>query len=129
MSDVRGHEVETGTARSDASFIERLADRVGVHTSARTVYADPVEHGGVTVIPVAKVRWGFGGGSGSGKGDASGSGGGGGVQVWPIGYIELKDGTSAFRPIRDPSTLVPVVVAGGLVGWLLLRGLRKLIRS
>jgi uncharacterized spore protein YtfJ len=46
-------------------FIERLADRVGAKASVRAVFGDPIERGGITVIPVAKVRWGFGGGAGS----------------------------------------------------------------
>jgi uncharacterized spore protein YtfJ len=120
-----------------ASFVERLAKRLGLSASAKAVFADPVERDGVTVIPVAKVRWGFGGGSGSGrkfkKGDVSdtgqGGGGGGGVHVSPLGYIEMKDGEVEYKPIRDPAALVPLVAVGGIVGCILLRGLRKLIRK
>jgi uncharacterized spore protein YtfJ len=120
-----------------ASFVERLAKRLGISASAKAVFAEPVERDGVTVIPVAKVRWGFGGGSGSGrkfkKGDVSnqghGGGGGGGVHVAPLGYIEIKEGKAEYKPIRDPAALVPLVAVGGIVGWILLRGLRKLLRK
>jgi uncharacterized spore protein YtfJ len=120
-----------------ASFVERLAKRLGLSASAKAVFGEPVERDGVTVVPVAKVRWGFGGGSGAGrkfkKGDVSGKGGGGGgggaVHVSPLGYIEIKEGEAEYKPIRDPAALVPLVAVGGIVGWILLRGLRKLLRK
>ncbi|MCC7085316.1 MAG: hypothetical protein IT427_09950 [Pirellulales bacterium] len=120
-----------------SSFLERLADRLGFSASAKAVFSDPVECDGVTVIPVAKVRWGFGGGSGRERrlkngairGKDGGGGAGGGVKVAPLGYIEIKEGNTEYKPIRDPATLVPVVVVGGIAGWILLRGLRKLIRK
>jgi hypothetical protein len=47
----------------------------------------------------------------------------------PVGYIELKDGESNFKPIHDPMNFVPLVAVGGFAGWMLLRALRKLIRK
>jgi uncharacterized spore protein YtfJ len=47
-------------------FVERMAERVGGKASVRAVFGDPIERDGITVIPVARVRWGFGGGAGSG---------------------------------------------------------------
>ncbi len=115
------------------TLLDRMAERVGSNARAETVYGAPVERDGVTVIPVAKVRWGFGGGDGSSTGDGathgvgSGSGGGGGVTVSPLGYIELVDGSSRFRRIHDPVGLLPVVFGAGLVALLLLRSLRKIV--
>jgi uncharacterized spore protein YtfJ len=134
MSD--NHDQRSDTPQR-ASFVERLAKRLGLSASAKAVFGEPVERDGVTVIPVAKVRWGIGGGSGAGrkfkKGDVSGKGqgggGGGGVHVAPLGYIEIKDGEAEYKPIRDPAALVPLVAVGGIVGWILLRGLRKLLRK
>ncbi len=124
--------IENGTGQDTpkrkVSFVERVAEKMGIHASAKAVYADPVEHDGVTVIPVAKLRWGFGGGSGRKKGKR-GQGGGGGMHAAPLGYIEMKDGQTQFKPIRDPLALVPVVCAGALAGWVVLRSLRKLIRG
>ena len=110
------------------SFLERLAERLGMNASAKAVYAEPVERDGTTIIPVAKVRWGFGGGGGKSKKER-GIGAGGGVHVSPLGYIEMKDGATEFKPIRDPVALVPVVLVAGATGWVLLRALRKLIRG
>jgi uncharacterized spore protein YtfJ len=39
------------------TLVERIAERLGVTVKAATVYGDPVERGGLTVIPVAKARW------------------------------------------------------------------------
>jgi uncharacterized spore protein YtfJ len=119
------------TSKTDA-FIDRLAEKLGGVASARAVYGEPVERDGVTVIPVAKVRWGFGGGDGNSE-QGSGSGGGGGVLASPIGYIELRDGAAEFRPIKDPVSemlaTLPLVFAGGIVAGIVLGGLRKLIRG
>ncbi len=38
-------------------FLERLAEKLGMHATAATVFAPPVERDGVTVIPVAKARF------------------------------------------------------------------------
>src|SRR5712691_4977917 len=87
-------------SRAD-TFLERLAETLGMHAQASAIFGEPVERDGVTVIPVAKARWGLGGGGGH-KAEGEGSGGGGGVIVSPVGYIELKDGESRFRPVQDP---------------------------
>ncbi len=106
-----------------------MARRLAGKARAARVFAEPIERDGVTVVPVAKVRWGFGGGGGMAKRKRRGMGGGGGAQVAPLGYIEIQGGHSRFRPIHDPAAYVPLVVAGGLAGWVLLRGIRKLIRK
>lgn len=97
-------------------FLVTLADRLGATAKASVVFADPIESNGVTVIPVAKARWGFGGGSGR-KADEQGSGGGGGVQVSPIGFIEMSNGRARFQQIHTVS--LPVVAFGAFVGFLI----------
>lgn len=109
-----------------SSLVERLAQQLSTTATAQTVYGPPVEREGVTVIPVARVWYGFGGGSGSAATEAAGSGGGGGVVVTPVGYLELKQGTTRFRPIRSSAT--SLVAVSGLVAWLLLRSVPKLLR-
>jgi uncharacterized spore protein YtfJ len=79
---------------------ERLAQVIGREMRAKAIFGKPVSAGGLTVIPVAKARWGFGGGSG-GDGAQQGSGGGGGAQMSPVGYIEVRESGAVFKPIRD----------------------------
>lgn len=130
-TDIERQITRQMTSKAD-SFIERMAERLGGHASVRAVYADPVERDGVTVIPVAKVRWGFGGGGGEGQ-EGGGSGGGGGITATPIGYIEIRNGVAEFRPIRDTVAelvaILPLVVAGGFAAAMVLGGMRKLLRG
>src|ERR1043166_1760167 len=100
-------------------FISAIAEKLGSVARAATVFGEPVERDGITVIPVAKARWGFGGGAGHGK-DEDGAGGGGGVQVTPVGFIEIKDHAANFRPIRTVS--LSWIIAGSILSLLLLRG-------
>lgn len=98
-------------------FIGTIAEKLGAAAKAATVFGEPVERDGVTVIPVAKARWGFGGGAGQRK-DEDGAGGGGGVQVTPVGFIEIKDHEANFRPIRTLS--LPWIIVGSVVSLFLI---------
>jgi uncharacterized spore protein YtfJ len=121
---------ENGTniqTEEGASLPERLAEAFKTFADAKMIYGDPIERDGVTIIPFAKLRYGFGGGRGRHDRD-EGGGGGGGMIVQPAGYIELKEGSSRFLAIREPATFVPLVMAGGLTGLLMARGLYKMLR-
>ena len=113
-------------------LIERLAELIGAKAGVRTVFGEPVQQGGVTVIPVARVRWGFGGGGGRSEaaadGPASGSGGGGGVAADPIGYVEIGSDGATFRPIREPYPSPAFLIASGLTAAIVIRALARLIR-
>jgi uncharacterized spore protein YtfJ len=99
-------------------LLERIGQTVGQRAQASTIFGEAVEREGVTVIPVAKARFGFGGGGGSGthreEDQGSGGGGGGGVAVSPIGYIELRDRSSQFKRISTPMDLLALVVAASV---------------
>ena len=114
-----------------ATLLERLGQQLSTTAAAQTVYGTPVERDGITVIPVARVRYGFGGGGGSGTqaGEyvGSGLGAGAGVSLTPVGYIELREGRSRFRPIR--SSVVPLVAVSGAIAWLLLRSVPRLLKN
>jgi uncharacterized spore protein YtfJ len=96
------------------ALLERIGETVGQRAQVSTIFGEPVEREGVTVIPVGRARFGFGGGGGSGsrEGDeGSGGGGGGGVAVGPVGYIELHEGSASFKRILTPADLLALVVA------------------
>jgi uncharacterized spore protein YtfJ len=126
-------EVERQAAGPAATLLERLAERLGGQAGAAAVYGAPVERDGVTVIPVAKVTWGLGvRGATKTTSEDSEPRGGGGVMVAPLGYIEIARGEARFRPIRDPMMLWGVgslIMAAGLGAWLVLAGLRRLVRG
>jgi uncharacterized spore protein YtfJ len=118
-------------ARPAAELLERLAGKLGAKASVSTVFGDPVERDGITIIPVATVGFGFGAGVGVGrktKDDDQGQGGGGGGGTWaaPRGYIEVKDGEAVFKPIRDPKT--DALLAALVTGSTALQVMRMLLR-
>lgn len=129
-------EIERAVQGQTGAILDRLAERLRGAANAAAVYGAPVARDGVTVIPVAKVRWAFGGGGGTGRspggnGTGSGEGGGGGVLATPMGYIEMRDGGTEFKQINDPITMLivpPIIIAAGITAMLILRGLRLLIR-
>ena len=125
-------KAEDSTRRAD-QVAATLAERVGSRAGVSAIFGEPVERDGVTVIPVGRVRWGFGGGGGGGTGrrggemEGEGSGGGGGAVAAPVGYIQISGGTARYTPIGFP---VPpaTMVAAAAAAFLLMRGLRALLR-
>jgi hypothetical protein len=112
---------ESSTEQSDA-LVQRLADALGSTAGASAAYGEPVERDGVTVIPVAKVRWGVGGGSGNSKSTerfaGGGNGGMGATAVSPVGYIELHEGEAKFHRIKEyvPPWMWPPALLIGTLG-------------
>lgn len=108
--------------RAVEQILATLAEHVSARLNASTVFGSPVERDGVTIIPVAAVRFTFGGGCG-GDSQRGGEGEGGGAigRGTATGYIELKDGRSRFVPTVDPARMLALVGAGVLVGMLVSR--------
>jgi uncharacterized spore protein YtfJ len=113
-------------------LLERLAELVGAKAGVQAVFGEPVSRQNLTVIPVARVRWGFGGGGGRAEtppsGPASGSGGGGGVAADPIGYVELGPDGATFRPIREPYPGPVFLIAAAVAASIVLRALARVAR-
>jgi uncharacterized spore protein YtfJ len=98
-------------------LLKRIGQAVGDKAKVSTVFGEPVEREGITVIPVAKARFGFGGAGGSGargSEEGAGGGGGGGAVVSPVGYIELHEGVARFRRISSSMDAVMLVVAAAI---------------
>lgn len=110
--------------RRTDELLTTLVDRIGGHFTASTVFGTPVERPGVTVIPVASWRFGFGGGGGvdttaEEQAERGGEGGGGGGIGAPLGYIEITDHGSRFVPVIHPARVAAIccatIVAFGLI--------------
>jgi Sporulation protein YtfJ (Spore_YtfJ) len=124
-SEPTGHESSSSVPqRRTDELLATLADRIGARFDASNVFGTPVERDGVTVIPVATIRFGIGGGSGSdpSKGQ-DGQGGGGGGVASAAGYIELKNGRSRFVPAVHPARMFLLVGAATLAALAILRPL------
>jgi uncharacterized spore protein YtfJ len=109
-------EMQDRSALAD-ELLQRIGQTVGDNAKVSTVFGEPVEREGITVIPVAKARFGFGGGGGAGAREGeegSGGGGGGGAFVSPVGYIEVRDGGAQFKRTSSAVDLLALVAAASL---------------
>src|SRR5262245_59743724 len=83
--------------------------------------------GGRTVIPIARVSYGFGAGGGA-RGSAEdasergGSGGGAGMSARRVGALEITEAGTRFLPFVDPARLGIALIVGFLIGLTLCRG-------
>lgn len=123
-------DAQANAAGGSARILESLAEKLGGRASVTAVFGEPVTHDGVTVVPVARVGFGIGGGAGHRRGaeGGGGGGGGGGVEARPVGFIEIKDGTAVFQPIRDPWRDIALPLGAALAGTLGMWALRALGR-
>jgi Sporulation protein YtfJ (Spore_YtfJ) len=130
-SDPSAREVSPSVPqhRTD-ELLASLAEQIGARFDASNVFGMPVERDGVTVIPVATIRFGIGGGGGSDprKGQ-DGEGGGGAGTASAAGYIELKDGRSRFVPAVHPARMLLLVAAATLAGLAIMRPLLAASRA
>jgi uncharacterized spore protein YtfJ len=110
-------EVEYGQS-GDSAIVERKHSGSG---DRKTVYGEPIEAQGKTIIPVAKIVFGFGAGAASGGVKEStargeGGGGGGGARAIPVGIVEVSAQNTRFVPITDRKKLAGAVALGALLG-------------
>ena len=92
-----------------AKTLRSLGDHLQVGASVRNVYGDPVNVGGRTVIPIARVSYGFGAGGRGGESEEpgserGGSGWGAGLSARPVGAFEITEAGARFIPFIDPNS-------------------------
>lgn len=87
--------------------VQELLSQVTDKVTVSRVFGEPIQHGEVLLVPVARVRGGAGGGTGtSPKDDSSGSGGGGGFEASPAGVYVVKNGNVTWQPAVDVNRIV-----------------------
>ncbi|OGG95398.1 MAG: hypothetical protein A2527_07725 [Candidatus Lambdaproteobacteria bacterium RIFOXYD2_FULL_50_16] len=69
---------------------------------SETVFGEPYEIGGISIIPVNSVKLGFGFGGGS-EDKKDGQGGGGGVVLSPVAFLVVKDGEVSIHNLSAGS--------------------------
>ncbi|HTV55294.1 MAG TPA: spore germination protein GerW family protein [Terriglobia bacterium] len=113
-------------------IIQSIAEKTQSSAHVKTVYGEPVVADGKTVVPVARVAYGFGGGAGSraktgneSDGKDEGGGGGGGCAVLPVGVVEITGESTRYISFGLAPKLTAGVLAGAMVGYLLGRLRRK----
>ena len=117
-----------------------LTETFSQNATIKKVYGDPIETQGKTIVPIAKVSFGFGGGFGGGKNGqenadtpgtdtnkAKGEGGGmgGGLSAKPLGVLEITPEYTRFIRFDISRYVVIGAVMGLLVGLLSKRNRRK----
>lgn len=106
------------------ALLQSLKESVLGQASVKAIYGEPISAHEKTIIPVAKITYGFGAGAGTGgvgdsKARGEGGGGGGGVRAVPVGVIEVSSQQTRFIPITDRRKLAGALLAGlGLGIWL-----------
>lgn len=101
--------------------VEQLLQSV-MAGAGRTIYGEPVSAEGRTIIPVAKVAYGFGMGSGParpGEPEQRTGGGGGGLRGKPAGFIEITASGTRFVPIVDYRDVAIAAAVGLAAGYLI----------
>jgi len=114
-------------------ILRQIGESLGSSATVKAVFGEPVHAAGRTVIPVAKVTYGFGGGFGTGHGktdsdkgrQGEGGGGGGGVRAIPAGALEITEGGTRFIPFPDVRLLAGALMAGAILGGLVLGRRRR----
>ncbi|UBU17584.1 GerW family sporulation protein [Nonomuraea gerenzanensis] len=110
--------------------IMELVEQSKDAATVKRVFGEPIQHGDIVVIPVARVAQGGGGGQGQGKGEkgeeGGGSGGGFGFGATPAGVYVLKNGDALWRPAVDVNR---IVIGGQLVAVVLLLTLRTIFKK
>jgi uncharacterized spore protein YtfJ len=115
-------------ARPNLEPIEKMVDELGVVA----VFGEPIREGGVTVVPVAEVRFAFGYGYGSGRGrgeeaeggprmdEGSGGGSGAGGRATAKGYVRISADDVRFEPVLDVTrlALAGIAFAAWSVFWI-----------
>lgn len=109
---------------ANGNFVQQIASTLAQNATVENVFGKPVQVGDKTIIPVARIAYGFGGGFGKGKkpnenkafnGNAEGKKGGGGLQARPKGVYEITETSFRFIP-AEPGRLI---LLGVLIGFAL----------
>lgn len=102
--------------------IQSIIDRLQGSAAVKTVYGEPVKAEGKTIIPVAKIAYGFGAGSGSSKEeDEQGGGGGGGIAVRPKGVLEITEEETRFISFDESRNMITGLILGLFLGLIIMR--------
>ena len=108
--------------------VQQLLSKVTDNLTVGRVFGEPIQHGDILIVPVARIRGGAGGGSGTGAGatnDVSNSGGGGGFDAKPAGVFVLKGGSVSWQPALD---VTRIVIGGQVVAVVLALVVRSILR-
>ena len=101
-------------------MLRTIGERLHAGATIKNVFGEPLTLGDRTVIPVARISYGFGGGGGGpSKHDDSlrdGGGGGGGMSAEPCGVIEITSSGVRFVEISNRKKMLAWVALSFALG-------------
>jgi uncharacterized spore protein YtfJ len=114
---------------STKELIDSAVEHLYTSASVKTVYGEPIVIDGKTIIPVAKVAYGFGGGTGTKQGtekngkepapSEAGESAGGAVAAKPVGVVEISGQETKFVSFGQARKLASAAVIGSGIGFVL----------
>ena len=115
---------------SSLNLLQSLHESLSTRAQVKSVFGEPIIAGDKTIIPVARIAYGFGGGTGSGGMElktarGEGGGGGGGIRAVPVGVFEVGPQGTRFVAVGDRKKLVGTLLLGAALGLLFARRRRK----
>ncbi len=96
---------------SATRLIEGALDKIRGTAGVKTVYGEPINVDGKTIIPIAKVTHGAGA-EGEGEGDGLGA------SAAPVGVVEISEAETKFVPINSKRKLGIAAAVGAAAGML-----------
>jgi uncharacterized spore protein YtfJ len=94
--------MNVGSVQGIGDTLNQVRDLVSV----KRVFGEPYASNGVTIVPVARLRGGWGGGSGEGGEHTRGWGGGFGTVAVPAGVYVIQGSSVHWRPAVDVNRMV-----------------------
>jgi uncharacterized spore protein YtfJ len=110
-------------------YLKSIVELLKESATVKTVFGEPISAHGRTIVPVARIAYGFGGGGGKGlrRGHpGEGEGGGGGLVGLPLGVYEITADHTEFLPVHQKRKLAAAGLGGLCLGMLLMKSLRRL---
>ena len=121
FGDIKSWVEADNEVMSVPEILRNIGERFEASATVRNVYGEPISIGNRTVIPVARISYGFGGGGRGGgpQDDRQGSGGGGGghISAVPVGVVEITPEGTRFTPFTDWRKLGLIVAISLAVGF------------
>jgi uncharacterized spore protein YtfJ len=111
------------------TLIEKALEQLARSADARVVFGEPITAGTRTIVPVARVAYGFGGGLGRRTSDGAPApapidseierGVGGGVTARPVGALEITFTGSRYIEFGSGRRMAGAFLAGLVTGLLI----------
>ena len=120
--------MESNTSTTIDEIAHRLS-LIGEEMGASACFGSPIERDGHTLLPVARVQFGYGVGFGRGSGgdaeameghsggggEGEGGGGGGGGSSTPVAIVDISESGVDIQPIQDTTRIALTVFL--MVAW------------